>query len=135
MIVNSATSGTAGTQSKTTASLSSLDMNYDAFLQLLISSMKNQDPTQPNDPDQMMSQLASFAGVEQSIKLNSKLDSLLSISGGGQAAALVGKSIESLDGKQKGIVASVVVADGEFSATLKDGTGFDLSKGFKVTAS
>lgn len=134
MLVNSATSAAADSSKKPTASLSSLDMNYNAFLQLLISSMKNQDPTKPNDPDQMMSQLASFAGVEQSIKLNSKLDSLLSVSGGGQAAALVGKSIESLDGKQKGVVTSVTVSDGTFSAALKDGTSFDLSAGFKVTA-
>lgn len=133
MIVNSATSNGTGTEKKT-ASLSSLDMNYDAFLQLLISSMKNQDPTKPNDPDQMMSQLASFAGVEQSIKLNNKLDSLLSVSGGGQAAALVGKAIESLDGETKGVVSSVVVSDGKFSAILKDGTEFDLSTGFKVSA-
>ncbi len=134
MIVNSSTAATAA-EARKTASLSSLDMNYDAFLQLLISSMKNQDPTKPNDPDQMMSQLASFAGVEQSIKLNTKLDSLLSVSGAGQAAALVGKSVESLDGKVKGVVSSVVVSDGEFSATLKDGTTLDLSNGFKVSDS
>jgi flagellar basal-body rod modification protein FlgD len=134
MIVNSTTpAGSGGTERS--SSLSSLDMNYDAFLQLLISSMKNQDPTKPNDPDQMMSQLASFAGVEQTIKLNNKLDSLLSVSGGGQAAALVGKTIESLDGATKGIVSSVVVSAGNFSATLADGTKFDLGNGFKVSAS
>lgn len=52
---------------------SSLDQ--EAFLQLLITQMKTQDPTKPMESTEYMSQLASFSQVEQSVQLNSKLDS------------------------------------------------------------
>ena len=45
----SAASATAATQS----------LSYNDFLTLLMAEMKNQDPTQPMDPSQMVSQLAT----------------------------------------------------------------------------
>ena len=36
-------------------------LDYNAFLQLLIAQMKNQDPTKPTDPAQFIAQLASFS--------------------------------------------------------------------------
>ena len=52
-------------------------MNYDAFLRLLVAQMKAQDPTQPADSAQYLSQLASFSAVEQGVKTNAKLDDLM----------------------------------------------------------
>ena len=90
--------GLAGPSFRSTASdAAKAKLDYDAFLQLFVSSMKNQDPTKPNDPAQSLSQLASFSNVEQSIKLNEKLDSLLGASSAGVAASLVGRTVGSLD--------------------------------------
>ena len=47
------------------------------FLTLLVTEMKNQDPTQPMDPSQMVSQLATVSEVGQSVQANSTLASLL----------------------------------------------------------
>ena len=38
-------------------------LNFNDFLTLLMTEMKNQHPTQPMDPSQMVSQLASVAEV------------------------------------------------------------------------
>ena len=96
-------------------------MNYNSFLMLLIATMKNQDPTQPNDPSQTMSQLASFSGVEQSMKLNAKLDTLLSIDAGGQATSLIGKTVTAADGAFSGKVESVEISDLGLIAKLDSG--------------
>lgn len=40
------------------------------FLQLLVAQIKNQDPTQPVDSTQFMTQLAQFSNLEQLIDLN-----------------------------------------------------------------
>lgn len=108
------------------------NMDYDSFLKLFMAQMKNQDPTKPNDPTATLSQLASFSNVEQSIKLNSKLDSLLSASNATLASSLVGKSVASLDGSISGIATSVAVEENGLTATLKGGQTLNLSAGYRV---
>lgn len=49
------------------------EMGKDAFLQLLVAQMKNQDPLNPTDGAQMATQLAQFSSVEQLENANSTL--------------------------------------------------------------
>ena len=109
------------------------DLDYDSFLKLLIASMKNQDPTNPNDPAETLSQLASFSSVEQSIKLNEKLESLLSVTSAGQAAALIGKTVSSLDGEYSGIAKSVELSTGGLGVVLEDGKRLSAIDGLRVS--
>lgn len=109
------------------------NLNYDSFLKLLIASMRNQDPTKPNDPAETMSQLASFSSVEQSIKLNEKLDRLISVSSAGQAADLVGKTVSSLDGAVGGVVKSVELRTDDLILILKDGKRLAVGDGIRIT--
>lgn len=67
------TTGATNTTSGTTSTNNTLD--YNNFLQLLVAQLQNQDPTNPSDPTQFVSQLASFSAVEQQVNTNSKLDS------------------------------------------------------------
>ena len=55
--------------------------------------MKNQDPTKPTDPAQFVAQLASFSSVEQAIKTNSKLDSLMTSMALSQAEGIIGRTV------------------------------------------
>lgn len=118
-------------QARSDAEKASLD--YGAFLRLFIASMKNQDPTKPNDPSQTLAQLASFSNVEQSIKLNDKLDQLLSSSAAAVAASMVGKKLSSLDGGSSGLVSAIEIGKGGPVAVLQNGTRLDLSQGYKIT--
>ncbi|WP_417483407.1 flagellar hook assembly protein FlgD [Maricaulis sp.] len=59
------------------SSQASLANNYEMFLSLLTSQMKNQDPLDPLDSTQFVDQLVSFSGVEQQIAQNQNLESLL----------------------------------------------------------
>ena len=72
-------------------------MDYNAFLQLLIAQMKNQDPTSPTDMSQYMSQFAQMSAVEQAIQTNTKLDTLLSSSALSQAENLIGRTASFTD--------------------------------------
>jgi flagellar basal-body rod modification protein FlgD len=53
-------------------------LGKDDFLKLMVLQMKNQDPTKPFDPDQMGSQLAQFASVEQLQNMNKSIEKLTS---------------------------------------------------------
>ena len=61
----------AGTDRKMLAS------NFDQFLTLLTTQLKNQNPLEPLDTNQFTQQLVQFASVEQQIKSNTRLHSLL----------------------------------------------------------
>lgn len=108
-------------------------LDYNAFLNLFIAQMKNQDPTKPNDPSQTLSQLASFSNVEQSIRLNEKLDALVSSSEANLASSLIGKRLSSLDGTVSGIARSMERADGRFTAILDNGRRIPLSDGYRLS--
>jgi len=47
--------------------------NQNTFLQLLVAQIKNQDPTNPTDSVQFLSQLAQFSQLEQLIGIRQEL--------------------------------------------------------------
>ncbi|AVH40681.1 flagellar hook assembly protein FlgD [Agrobacterium tumefaciens] len=97
---------------------SAASLNYDSFLKLLIAQMKNQDPTSPMDAGEQMSQLASFSQVEQTIKTNTHLKSMLQAEALTRASDLVGKTVKSADDTVTGVVKEVeVYSDGVVAIT------------------
>ncbi|MGJ4891912.1 flagellar hook assembly protein FlgD [Bradyrhizobium sp. HKCCYLR20261] len=96
-----AVSGT--TKTSTTGSNSSLGStagstiagNFQTFLTLLTTQLQNQNPLDPLDTNQFTQQLVQFAGVEQQLKTNDQLSSLISMqqtTQATQALAFVGKT-------------------------------------------
>lgn len=82
--------------------------NFQLFLQLLTTQLKNQDPTSPLDTNQFTQQLVQFASVEQQLKTNTNLDALVALNKSQQATSSLS------------FVGAKVIADG--SATeYKDG--------------
>jgi flagellar hook assembly protein FlgD len=61
------------TQPKTTAPKANDAMGKDQFLQLLVAQMKNQDPLNPANGQEMAAQLAQFSSVEQLQNANDTL--------------------------------------------------------------
>lgn len=72
------TSGTSGTSASTSASSSSSSLSApseEMFLQLLVAQLQNQDPLNPTDSTQFVSQLAQFSELEQVIAIRSDIES------------------------------------------------------------
>jgi flagellar basal-body rod modification protein FlgD len=78
MISNSvqATSPAQPASSASSNSLLSPLANEQTFLQLLVAQLQNQDPTQPQDGIQFITQLAQFASLEQQVEMRTDLDSI-----------------------------------------------------------
>ena len=53
--------------------------NFQTFLTLLTTQLKNQNPLSPLDTNQFTQQLVQFAGVEQQLKTNESLTTLVSV--------------------------------------------------------
>lgn len=60
------------------ASRQTIAQNFDTFLSILTTQLKNQNPLDPLDTNQFTQQLVQFTGVEQQLKTNEYLGSLLS---------------------------------------------------------
>ena len=83
------------TSSGTTASSSGSDLsgladNFDTFLTLLTTQMQNQDPLAPLDSTEFTNQLVQFSSVEQQIKTNESITSLVAASNASTGASLSG---------------------------------------------
>lgn len=83
--------------------------NFDTFLTLLTTQLRNQDPLDPMDSAQFTQQLVQFSQVEQAILSNKNLDQLIADVRSGQNAAFLnylGEDIEAIG-------STTMLADGE----------------------
>ncbi len=67
---STATSAAAGANSM---------VSEQSFLQLLVAQLQNQDPMDPQDGTQFVTQLAQFSSLEQEIQMRQDLDSINSV--------------------------------------------------------
>ena len=133
MEVGAIAGGTSATENKTAAAQESLTIDYNAFLQLLIAELKNQDPTEPMKSSDYVAQLASFSNVEQGIQTNTKLDTLLTATALSQYDGLIGRTIQTGDGQASGEVAAIRVISGGAIAITTSGQEITLGPGITVS--
>ena len=124
------------TPSSTTSSSTSQDsaitsqLGPSAFLQLLTTQLSNQDPLNPMDDTQSVSQLAQFSALQASDNLQSSFANFQSNFAVLQSANLVGKSVtvNSTDASGNtstitGTVAYISVVNGAPQVSLTDSSG------------
>nr|WP_295884414.1 flagellar hook assembly protein FlgD [uncultured Devosia sp.] len=94
-----AVNGVSNTKTSTLAgSRAGIADNFDTFLNILTTQLKNQNPLDPLDTNQFTQQLVQFTGVEQQLKTNEFLESLM-LSGQNtaksDAVSYIGKEVTS----------------------------------------
>ncbi len=106
------TSASGGSSSSDSTVANDALANEQTFLQLLVSQLKNQDPSAPMDGTQFVTQLAQFSQLEQDLAMRQDLDKIAgsitttpvggttgtgnSGSGGGSSAAAIGSDANSV---------------------------------------
>src|SRR5579884_1107695 len=84
-----AAASTTSNGSGSTVDAAMIANNFTTFLQLLTTQLKNQNPLDPLDTNQFTQQLVEFAQVEQQMKSNTQLQTLVSLEQSAQATALL----------------------------------------------
>jgi flagellar basal-body rod modification protein FlgD len=74
--VSSLVGAASGTPASNDKSRKTIAQNFDSFLGLLTTQLKNQNPLEPLDANAFTQQLVQFSGVEQQLKTNDLLASL-----------------------------------------------------------
>lgn len=76
--------------------LASLSSNFSNFLNLLMTQLKNQNPSSPMDANSFTTELVQFSSVEQQINTNTSLTQLIQLTQAAdvtQSSALLGKQV------------------------------------------
>jgi len=106
---SAATSAPTAEPTKVEKDRKTIAQNFDAFLSLLTTQLKNQNPLDPLDANQFTQQLVQFSGVEQQLKSNDLLTAIskavsTSATGGkmnaAAAASLIGVQVSADAGTQ-----------------------------------
>jgi flagellar basal-body rod modification protein FlgD len=128
-----AVNGVSGTSNSTlTNSRQGIADNFDTFLSILTTQLKNQNPLDPLDTNQFTSQLVQFTSVEQQLKTNEFLEALMVSTQGSvdsTAVSYIGKTVtasgdasELIDGQAVwGFNAASAAASA--TVTIKDANG------------
>jgi flagellar basal-body rod modification protein FlgD len=88
---------TSGTIQPASTDRSTLSQNFDQFLKLLTTQLQYQDPLSPMESSEFTNQLVQFSSVEQQIKTNEQISSLLQLQSLNMTAlgvSFIGKNIE-----------------------------------------
>ncbi|GKQ52625.1 flagellar hook assembly protein FlgD [Bradyrhizobium sp. Ce-3] len=105
-VVSAPGTGNSGSSSTKNSGLTNSSQgiadNFQTFLTLLTTQLQNQNPLDPLDTNQFTQQLVQFAGVEQQLKSNDQLKSLIDIEKSAQstqALVYVGNTV-AVDGSK-----------------------------------
>jgi len=111
-------------------------LGKDEFLTLLVAQLKNQDPTNPMDGQQMAAQLAQFTSVEQLMAINEKLaaqattdDATAKAISNSTAIAAIGKAVTAVGNEVElpaggdARVRGIVQGTGQGTLSLRDARG------------
>ncbi|PAE30089.1 flagellar hook assembly protein FlgD [Paenibacillus sp. 7884-2] len=96
----------------------SASLGKDEFLKILMTQLQNQDPTNPMDDREFVSQMATFSSLEQMMNMSNSIEMLVQsqlVSPVIQYSHMIGQEVSYLDvdqetGKELGKVTSKVVA-------------------------
>jgi len=111
-MLDSVNSITTGTSNPAYATESKSSMDKDAFLNLMIAQLKNQDPLEPMDGSDYSAQLAQFSSLEQLQNINQSLNTSI------DANYLLAQSVNNtmtaaLIGKNAKIAQDTITFDGQ----------------------
>ena len=118
------------------------EMDKDAFLQLLVTQLRYQDPLEPQENSEFVAEMAQFSTLEQMGNMSKSLEQLSTLVSNidtsvlvGQLSGMIGKGVDWLEETEyadeegnpqvdsktlSGVITGVTVADGTTKITVTD---------------
>jgi flagellar basal-body rod modification protein FlgD len=137
---NSAGQAIQGTSGSTIGNSSADNISTNEFLDLMLTSLQNQNPLDPSsqDPTQYLTELAQMTGVEQETDTTQNTQDSAQTQSVSQAISMIGDSVtytdQSTGDPVTGTVSSVQITSSGPSLTVDGVAGIDLSTLTNVTA-
>lgn len=117
------------TSTGSTATTGSSTLTSDAFMKLMINQLSHQDPLNPTDSNQLLTQISQISQLQSNTTLTSNLQTMTLQQSIGSAGNLIGKSIQGLDdggNAVTGTVTSIKVQNKKVRLELDNGTDLPM---------
>lgn len=101
-------------------------MDKDDFLTLLVTQLKNQDPSAPLEDKQFIAQMAQFSQLEQMNNMGAQFSKMAGMLSSGQAMNTLGRNVEITQGEKVFSGKVTQVSSGDFPQVLVNGTYYDF---------
>ena len=129
-VVSAPGTGTSSGNNAASTQTQGIADNFQTFLTLLTTQLQNQNPLDPLDTNQFTAQLVQFAGVEQQLKMNDQLSSIVALEKSAQstqALIYVGNTV-AVDGSKANFNGAATwninaPKDTNATVTITDSTG------------
>ena len=105
-------------------------MDKNDFLKVLITQLTHQDPTQPMEDREFISQMATFTTLEQITNMNEDVTRIFSMLKRSEALGLLGKTVEIATGQEGAAPVTGVVTEiggGDLPQLFVNGTYYDFA--------
>ncbi len=119
----------------------STDLGKDEFLKILMAQLQNQDPLNPMEDKEFISQMASFSSLEQMMNMSKSIDQMAKsqqVTPVIQYSHLIGQEVtyqqESKEENSKSEVIAVRQSDGQAVLELKNGEEVNADSILKVSS-
>ncbi|MBD5404465.1 MAG: flagellar hook assembly protein FlgD [Treponema sp.] len=106
----------------------SQSLGKDDFLKLLITQLSNQDPTNPMEDTEFISQMAQFSSLEQITNMNESFSKMAAMINSSQGMNLLGRTVDMDigDATTQGVVEAATM--GEKPQVMVNGMYYDLER-------
>ena len=110
------------------------DLDKDAFFELLVTQLRHQDPMEPLDNREFISQMAQFSSLEQMQQMNSQMEQFLEGKNLAEKTSLIGKNVEINQNGEviTGEIEKIALEDSEIYAVLEDDTKVNVEEINKI---
>ena len=129
------TSASGSSSSTSGGGTSTIKKNFDLkpedFIKMMITQLQNQDPLEPAKNQDLLAQMSQIGQLQSSTSLQESLKGMVLQNQIGSASALIGKTVQGLDGQDDpvtGLVNSVKVGADGVSLELDNGKSLMLSR-------
>jgi flagellar basal-body rod modification protein FlgD len=121
----------SNSSSSQSSSANPYNLSPEDFINLMVTQLKNQDPTQPTSNQDLLAQMSQIGQLESSTQLQTTMASVTLQTQIGSASSLIGKSVTGLDSSNNSVtgnVKTVSVAGGSVTLNLDTGDTMTLSQ-------
>lgn len=130
MTTNAVGSSSPASSTGHAGSSPNLKLNTSDFVHMMITQLQHQNPLNPTNSDQLMSEMSQIGQLQSTSQLQTTLQGLATQTQIGAASSLIGKQVTGLDATSNpvgGLVASVQVTSAGVNLQLQNGTELALS--------
>jgi len=112
-----------------TAAANPYNLTPQNFIQLMVTQLQNQDPTQPTSNEDLLQQMSEIGQLESTTQLQTSLTSMTLQTQIGSSGNLIGKSVAGLDDQNnnvQGVVNSISVQNSQVYLNLDSGSSLQM---------